>query len=485
VAVVLIALFWVWWGWTQAVAPPGPIRSLAVLPLENLSGDPEQEYFADGMTDALISDLAKIGSLRVISRTSIMQYKGERKPLPEIARELDVEAVIEGTVMRAGDQVRITVQLIDARNDAHLWANRYDRDLSGILALQSDVARTVAEQVRVKLTTEEQAVLGAPARVDPHAYDAYLRGLELTVSASLLEAIEYLERAVELAPEFAEGHADLAWARMRLGTAFLRPAEERRGALPGAVEAAKRALELDDRLGRAHGVIGLARTFQWDFAEAGRALGRGAELSPNDPGVLGAYTWYLLMVGRVDEALHVSERLRRVAPLDTQHLETYANSFFWARRYERAIEEYERLLQIDPTAQSFFINQSYYQAGRVAEAHRARLGLWRSYSQFLPLYVDLLEAYEDGWTEGGWEGGHRAQVRVAAEAAAQGRYSPFSVGATYAQLGEIDEAFAWLDRAYRVHDPGLTGVKTHPWLDPLRSDPRFDDLLRRIGFPES
>ena len=242
----------------------GEIRSLAVLPLENLSGDPEQEYFADGMTDTLIGDLAKIGGLSVISRTSVMHYKGQRKPLlKEIARELNVEGILEGTVMRAGDRVRISTQLIDARTDQHIWSERYDRELSDVLALQSDVARAVAEQVRLELTPDEQAVLTVSRKVDPRAFDAYLRGLQImdkgpsNIRAWGPQAIEQFERAVELDPDFAEAWSMLAGARALLSNLSFDLSY--RNELAKAREAAQRALEIDDRLGQAHTLLGFVQ----------------------------------------------------------------------------------------------------------------------------------------------------------------------------------------------------------------------------------
>ena len=234
---------------------PETIRSIAVLPLENLTGDPKQEYFADGMTEAVISEFARLGALSVISRTSVMQYKDVRKPLPEIAQELGVQAIVEGSVFRAGDRVRITLQLIDARNDLHLWAQTYERDLRDVLALQGDVARAVAEQIHLKLTPEEREALTAHRTVDPRAYDAYLRGLQLRDAMGLSglwasRAIEEFTQAVELDPTFAEAYAALAQARYWLGIFAYNLSY--RGEFTVAEQAAERALELDHRLGKAH-----------------------------------------------------------------------------------------------------------------------------------------------------------------------------------------------------------------------------------------
>jgi len=307
--VVLLALigFGVWS--RHRPAELAPIRSIAVLPLENLSGDPEQEYFADGMTEALIGDLARIGALNIISRTSVMQYKGDRKPLPQIARELDVEGIIEGTVMRVGDRVRITAQLIDARTDRHLWTDRFDRDLSDVLLLQADVAHAVAEQVRLELTLEERAGL-ASRTVDPAAYDAYLRGRARVGSWGNVgrwapQAIEHFERAVELDPGLAEAWAWVANVRMSLGNLGLNLRD--REQYPRAREAAQRALDLDDHLGMAHAVLGyILMQNAWDFAGAKREFERAIELSPGDPTVVNGLAWYLLLTGKTEQGLALS-----------------------------------------------------------------------------------------------------------------------------------------------------------------------------------
>jgi TolB-like protein len=466
-----------------AAAISSPIRSIAVLPLENLSGDPEQEYFADGMTEAPFGDLARIGSLRVISRTSVMQYKRAPKPLREIAKELDVNGIIEGTVMRAGDRVRITAQLIDARNDDHLWAESYERELRDVLALQGEIARAVAEQVRLQLTPEEQAALTTNRSVDPRAYDAYLRGLQRRGPSSLAlrwapRAVEQFERAVELDPEFAEGWAALATARVWLGSSAwnlrLRPE------LAKAREAAERTLELDGRLGEAHAALGAVRLhYDWDFPEARLAYERGVQLSPSDPTALNNYALYLMTVGRTEEALAVTERIMRIAPLDLHWRAIRLRNLYWARQYERALEELERLRELEPDFADYEIGSIYFMLGRLEEAHRA---IMAAEERCGAPCDPLREARERGWAEGGWEGAQGAVLEVLTDAE---DFSPYVIAILYTQIGETDAAFAWLERGYRERDPLMTGLNFWPIWDPLRSDPRFDDLLRRIGFPES
>jgi TolB-like protein/class 3 adenylate cyclase/Flp pilus assembly protein TadD len=460
-----------------------PIRSIAVLPLENLSGDPEQEYFADGMTEALIGDLAKLRSLTVISRTSVMRYKQSDKSLPEIAGELNVDGIIEGTVMRAGDRVRITAQLIDARSDSHLWSERFDRELADVLQLQSDVAQAVAEQVRLELTTGEREALTASRTVDPRAYDAYLRGLELRGPGNLVgvwgpQTIEQFERAVELDPDFAEGYAALAEARTWLGSSALDL--RLRDEFPRAQEAALRALALDERLGSAHSSLASVRLFyHWDFAGADRACNRAVQLSPSDPFVLNNCAWYLLTVRRSEEALELMERLLRVAPLDRFYRQRQPSNLYFDGQYERALEELERVWEHDPDFVDIDVGYIFLMLGRVEEAHQAliataeRCGTPCEWSR---------EARERGWAEGGWEGSERAWLEAAKD---REWFSPEIIGAVYSGLGETDLAFEWLERGYRDRDPLMLALKIHPFSDAVRTDPRYDDLLRRIGFPES
>jgi tetratricopeptide (TPR) repeat protein len=435
------------------------------------------------MTEALIGDLAKLGSLSVISRTSVMKYKGERKSLREIAQELSVDAVVEGTVMRAGDRVRITAQLIDARSDRHLWSERYDRELSDVLALQSDVARAVAEQVRVELTPEEQAVMRASRPVDPSAYDAYLRGLQLRGPGSFARVwgrpvIEQFERAVKLDPDFAEGWAQLAAAHVILATSGLDL--QYRSEFPKARRAARRALEIDERLAKAHVVLGRLWLNDWDFLAAKRAYERALQLSPSDPDALNSYIYYLLAVeGKSEEALGASERLLRVAPLDLYYREARVNHFFLARQYERALEEVERVRELAPDLVTITMGNLYFMLGRPEQAQRA----YRTFSERCGPPCDWSEeALERGWAEGGWDGSMRAWAEAAAQTEG---FTRLGIAGAYAMVGETDEAFAWLERGYREHDPAMVSVKVRPELDTLRSDPRFDDLLRRIGFPGS
>jgi tetratricopeptide (TPR) repeat protein len=406
-----------------------------------------------------------------------MRYKQSEKPLPEIARELDVDGVVEGTVMRAGDRVRITAQLIDARNDHHLWSDRYDRELSDVLALQSDVARAVAEQVRLELTPEEQGALTVTRTVDPRAYDAYLRGLQLRGPADQVmvwspRATEQFERAVELDPDFAEGWVTLAGVGVNRGVAGFDL--RLRGELLKAREAAERALDLDDRLAGAHAALGGVRLYyDWDFPGAHRAFERALQLSPSDPYTLTRYTWYLVHVGRT------AERLPRVAPFDLFYRAERISQLYYARQYERALEEVKRVRELNADFVHIDVVNSYSMLDRREEAYRASVAY---YEQCGAPCAQFRGAIERGWAEGGWEGSLRAWVNVATNIEG---FSPWIVATVYTGIGETDEAFAWLERGYRERDPLMVLTKTCPPFAPFHSDPRFQDLLRRIGFPES
>jgi tetratricopeptide (TPR) repeat protein len=414
-----------------------------------------------------------------------MQYKDVRKPLPEIARELNVQGVIEGSVFRAGDRVRITLQLIDARNDLHLWAETYERDLRDVLALQSDVARAVADQIRLELTPDEQAALTPSRTVKPEAYDAYLRGLQLRGPAGLVgvwgpKAMAQFEQAVELDPNFAEGWTLLAGTRSVLGSVGFLLQGGLRGEFTNARAAAEKALEIDDGLATAHTVLGMFRLhYDWDFTGARRAFERAVQLAPSEPGVLNGYAWYLILVeGNVEEALEYSERLLRVAPLEVFWRGERVRHFVFAREYERALEEIVRIREVHPSFVQIEEMMAYSALGQFAEAHRAHMSWFMQAGAGLHPFR---EAFERGWAEGGWEESWRTWLELMTQTEGA---SPWLIASGYCVIGETDEAFTWLERAYRERDPPMISLKSSPAFDPIRSDPRFDDLLRRIGFPE-
>jgi TolB-like protein len=444
-AVVLLGAFavagWRMFGGGAVTPAETPIRSIAVLPLENLSGDPEQEYFADGMTEALIGDLAKINSLRVISRTSVMQYKRNPKSLPEIARELGVDAVVEGTVAREGGRVRVTAQLIDARSDHHLWADRYDRERVGVLALQSELAD------------------------------------------DMNRSVEYFQRAIERDPRFAPAHAGLSHAYIALGTGV--GSIPGREAMPKAKAAALEALEIDGGLAQAHTALGIVLLrHDWDFAAAERELRRAIEIEPSYAEGHRAYTEFLWAMGRHQEAVELGLRAVDLAPLDLRIRVLASETFFFAREFERGLEELEAVLELDPDYPRAHQDQFwlYEQLGWYEQAVAASERLMTLSGDYEARDIATLrESYETSGAEGYWRGWLEALHRRARDH----HVKPSVFVWYYAGLGDTEQAFRWLDQAYEERDSNLIWLNEDPAFDPLRSDPRFDDLLRRIGFPEN
>ena len=465
-----------------AAAISAPIRSLAVLPLENLSGDPAQDYVADGLTEVLIGELAKIGSLRVISRTSVMQYKGTRKTAPEIAAELDVGGLVEGSAFREGDRIRITLQLIDARADDHIWAQSYERDLRNVMALQSEVALAVVEQIQLELTPEEQVVLTAARPVDEEAYDAYVRGLSHFGPLSnggvwVPKALEQLERAVALDPDFAE-----AWSWLSVVRTLVALGE--RDDFPKARDAAEKALSLDPQLGTAHTALGFVRQYyDWDPDGARAAWERGVQLSPNDPFALFGYYLSVYWRGRFEEALEISDRMLRVAPRELLWRTQRVKMLHGMRFYERAIEEADRVRrEFEPAFVDSEERSIYAKLGRFEEAHQAAIAWLTRCGAGCD---GLREAEERGWAEDGFEGTLRARVEFLTDPSDR-----FILGAPefYADLGKMDRGFEELERAFEAREPFLFDlIVYHPDYDAMRVDPRFDALLKRMnlsGRPE-
>jgi serine/threonine protein kinase/tetratricopeptide (TPR) repeat protein len=457
----------------------GRIESIAVLPLENLSRHPDQEYFADGMTEALITNLAQIRALRVVSRTSVMQYKGARKPLPEIARALQVDAVVEGSVARFGDRVRVTAQLIESATDRHLWARSYERDVRDVLALQAEVAQAIAEEIRVELSREERERLVAHRRVDPDAYEAYLRGRHhwnRRTENETRKAIEYFHAAIAKDPRYAQAYSGLALAYDTMGTyAFLPPAV----AFGEASAAASRALEIDPTLAEAHTAIGgVLFAYRWEWEAAERELRQAITLDPN---LSSAYHWYsdfLTSMGRTDESLTMILKAQALDPLSLTISMTVGTRHFYARDYDAAIRQQQKTLELDPLFVPGLRNLggAYEQKAMYAEAietYRRAIALSRD---DLSASAQLAHALA---ISGHTEEAQRALADLAEQS--KTRYvSPFSVGVVYVGLGEADRAFEYLDEAYRIRDRGMISLRVSPRLDPIRSDPRFTDLLRRM-----
>ena len=448
-ALVVVAAVLVWrMGRIPRRTPLTHIQSLAVLPLENLSHDPEQEYFADGMTDELITDLAKIHALRVISRNSMMQYKGKHKPTPQIARELNVDALVEGTVMRSGDRVRITAQLIEAPNDRHLWAETYEGDLRNILALQGEVAAAIAKEVKLKLSAQEEIHLANARPVNPEAHEAYLRGqyrlhgmaaeaTDTLKSQSIEKAIDYFQQALNRDPNDALAYSGLADAYSDLSTQYRAPLE----VMPKAKAAAIRAIELDDTLAEAHVSLGyVALTFDWDWVRAEYEFRRALELNPSLPRAHAGYAEYLLFkLGRADEAIQELQRAYAVDPLLPIAHGDLAWLSFLARRYKESIDTAERFGH-DDHIQAL----SYAELGRRDQALAAADRAVSSTRN--PVTLSKIAA---AYALAGRADKARAML-PGIEGSARERYvCGFNVACVYSVLGDKDEAFAWLAKAYR------------------------------------
>jgi TolB-like protein/DNA-binding winged helix-turn-helix (wHTH) protein len=477
---------------TSVVVSP-VIHSLVVLPLENLSGDKEQEYFADGMTDALTTDLAQIGSLRIISRSSAMHFKGSKETLPQIGRELKVDAVVEGAVTRTANRVRVTAQLVEASSDHHLWARSYERDLKDVLALQDEIAQDIAEQIRVKLTPKERSLLMQVHAVDPDAYDAYLRGRYWANKAELWtgcktsaacysrtepsKALEYYQKAITKDPSYALGYAGVAdgFVVMTLagGLSFKEAAAK-------VNEAAAKAAALDPSLAEPHSSLAFIKLFSdWDWSGAEAESKQAIALNPNLARAHLWYSYYLVITERLDEAVNESERARDLDPFDYPVNEWLGQAFYHARRYDDALRQMRRTLEMFPDHGGRLysqIAQVYEQKRMFAEAFAARqqeLGCDKD-----PNVTALAGAYK--------RAGYRGWLLKAAQIMEQGHsnYNYSQLTHRYAMLGDEAHAMSYLERNYEAHRAPILFIRTAPELDSIRSSARFRDLVRRIGFPQ-
>ncbi len=463
----------------RAVATPS-IRSLAVLPLQNLSGDPNQEYFADGMTEELITDLAQIHSLRVISRTSVMQFKHTNKKLPEIAAELDVDAVVEGSVVRAGNSVRVTAQLLDARRDRHLWAASYERDIPNILELQGQVARTIADQVNAKLTPQEGEALAKRRPTNPEAYDALLTGRFLfnrRNAADVEKALGYFQHAVDLDPNNAQAWAALGSCYTSLGSdlGVADPAK----VLPQARAALTKALALNPNLAEAHSTLGWIKLwYDWDWRGAEQEFRRSLELDPNSSVAHRDYSHYLQLRKRFDEAVEENKRAIDLAPLDILPSIHMAWLYVDAREGVKAVEQSRHVLEMDPafTGAYLMLAGGYELQGEwkeeLAAIKRAK-GLYPGAYFGTVAYVQAVS-------------GNKLRAKAAftelTEFSRHNYVSPLDFASYYAALGDRNKAFEWLNRAYRERATGMISIEVNDRLDNLRPDPRFRELERRVGF---
>jgi TolB-like protein/DNA-binding winged helix-turn-helix (wHTH) protein/Flp pilus assembly protein TadD len=461
------------------------IDSIAVLPLKNLSDDREQDYFADGMTEALITDLGKVSALRVISRTSVMRYKDTKKSLPEIARELQVDAIVEGTVARAGDRLRITANLVQASPERHIWAETYERNLSDVIALQNDVARSITQQIQVQLTPEEHVRLSASHPVDPEAYRLYIKGRYFWIKRnreSFDRAIDYFQQAINRDPTYAAPYSGLADCYVLFGSSFDVGGGAPNEVQPKAKAAALKALEFDNSLADAHNSIAYVKlTYEWDWTGAEEGFRRSLALNP---GYAHGHHWYahlLLSSGRREEALAESTRaleLDPVSPIINLHLGWH---YLYTQQYDQAIEQLAKTLELDRdyALAHWYLGLAYEQKRMYTDAFRELSRAKELLPANLAVQCDIGHLYAVSGDKGNAE-----KVIAGLKKESAHRYvNQYELALIYIGLGRTDQAFKSLDRAFLDHSDMLVYLGVDPRLDSIRSDSRFAELMRRVGVP--
>ena len=478
-AVCLIALAYMIWRRAKEASPP-KIRSLAVLPLKNFSGDPAQDYLADGMTDAIIGRLAGIHDLRVVSYTSVMRFKNPQLSVPEIARRLGVDAIVEGSLIREGDRIRVTAQLIRGSTDEHFWSETYDRELRDALAMQSDIAQAISEKVEVTVTGEEHQRLTAARPVAPEVYENYLKGrfalAQSNTQAGVEESIGYFEEAIRMDSTFAPSYAGLASAYSKLGLIFIgAPPDQTR---PKVVFAAQKALQLDPNLVEAHVELAFVQQEQWHWADAEAEYRRALELNPNSAEANAGLSLWMLCQGRMDEALALEERARELDPVAISG-GSVAWILFQSHRYEDAIRELRSELAVNPNNVPALWNLGFVlDANNESKDAIPPLEKALSLSNRSPAVMAILiRAYAHA--------GRKADaLRLLGEMKERNKQGYVPAGAfvnAYLGLGDKEETFVWLEQAYKEQSNILQFVKVHPYFDPIRNDPRFVDLVHRVG----
>ncbi len=469
--------------WLHKPLAAGAIQSLAVLPLQNLSGDPKQEYFADGMTEELITTLGQISALRVISRTSVIRYKGAQKSLPEIAGELKVDAVVEGSVLRVGDRVRITAQLIRAPSDVQMWAQTYERNMDDVLALQDDVSRAIADEIRVKLTPHEQTQLSTSSRVDAEAYDQYLLGvhnLNSRTDQGIRKSVENFQTAISRDPAFALAYAELA-AAYNVGSSGYGAFKPEDG-FPKAKAASLEALRLQPELAEAHAELAFEKvSFEYDWSGAQTEFQRAIELNPNSAEA--HYTYALIFLspsGRHDEAIAEINKTLALDPLSLPHNQGAVYIFYYARNYQQALGQCKKTINMDPNFSTghWRLSEVYAQLGRyeesISEREKGALLEGQDARQVAAWVTPLRQALAKSGGRGYWQ---QLAINLAS-------FDSFvGTAAAYARLGQKEEAFHWLDKGFHHRDSDLIFLGVDPAFDSLRSDPRYTTLTGHIGLP--
>jgi TolB-like protein/Flp pilus assembly protein TadD len=454
-----------------------------VLPLENLSGKPEEEYFADGMHVALIGELARISALRVISRQSAMAYKESRKPIPEIARELKVDGVVEGSAYREGDRVRIQAQLIRALPvETSLWTQTYERDMGKVLAIHSDVARAIAREIKIKLTPEEETHLDNPRQVYREAYEAYLKGMfhwRRLTREDLDTALSYFELARKMDPDYALAYAgiSLVWiGHAQMGFTAVKDAA------PPAKAAATRAVELDSTQPEVHYSLALlGYCVDWDWEEAETAFRRALDLNPSYAQARAYYSHLLRFLGRSEEAMAQIDRALELDPFNSLLQALYAMDLMYAHRYDDAVALLRNTLRVapnDPVVMST-LRSAYHQKGMYVEA----LEIWKA-SYAATDDHEAVNALAQGYAEAGYSGALSRVAEMLIARSRTGHVTPWQIGTLYTRAGKTEEALGWLEKAYNARDQNMPYLSVDPIFDNLRDHPRFQQLLRGMNLPQ-
>jgi len=456
------------------------IQALAVLPLANLSGDPEQEYFAEGMTEELTADLSKISAVRVISRTSAMRYKSTAKSLPEIARDLNVDGIVEGTVERAGNKVRITATLIHAATDTHIWAESYERDLQDVLFLQAEVAREIASQIRVTVTPQEQAQLSGTQPVLPEAYENYLKGrfyFGKFTNEGFRQCLSYFQQAVKVDPNYALGYVGQAECFKYLGIWDVISPHESSSQAKAAIQ---KALEIDNNLGEAHATLAyLHFLYDWDWSGAQSEFNRALELSPGSSDVHLWYAQYLSAMGKEDEAIREIEKAHSLDPVALLTETMVGRVYMLAHRFDKGIEQFQKTLALYPDSA---IN--HWDLGICYESkglNRKAVDEYLKSDEIDGLSQEQLAMKQRAFTRAGFRGYLQEELKSELDHPEPYYDRSFNLARLYALLGDKEKAFSNLDKAYEEGWSDVAFLKVDPELDTLRSDPRFNRLLDRVG----
>jgi TolB-like protein/Flp pilus assembly protein TadD len=466
-------------------AAQAPIEKIAVLPFTSISSDTGEEWFVDGMTDALITQLGKIKALTVISRTSAMQYKNVSKPMRQIAQELGVDALIEGSIIRAGDDVQVTARLIDGRTDERIWGDFFPGTFSNILALQSKVTLAIAQQIEAALTPEEEVRITRTKSVNPEAYEAFLKGkffYEKYTEEGFKKAADYLQHAIEMEPDYAEAYALLSfahWIPSIWGLGGAAPHES----FARAKTAANRAIQLDETCTDSHNAVGwIALSYDWDWHKARDSFERAIELNPNYSRGHHGLAWYLAVAERFDEAIEMMQTAVKLDPLSPTHNNGLAHMYSCSGQIERAIEQRKETLKLHPSHLDALIDLAtdYLTMSRYADAEKSIEKALGRHGRTPTLVASLATTYAL------WDRKSEAE-KLLQELQDRDRDEyilPIDFARVHTALGNKDEAFIWLEKAYQERNWDMLLLRTHPLWDSLRSDPRFDDLVRQMKYPE-